>query len=258
MRLFDLKALGEVVFESVCRTGADVAVVVPLYNYKSYITECLQSLANQSMESFSVVVVDDCSTDGGPQRAIEFLKMNSQRFSAVRLVRHRRNQGLSMARNSGIVWSSEPFIFVLDSDNRLRPPALSRLRAALEVDNAEFSYSQLFIFGDEIAVGMADIWHLDRLRHGNTIDAMALIRRSALISAGGYSVLADDHGWEDFDLWCRFATLGFRGVFVPELLCEYRKHGSSMLNTRTNRNHRELMAEMTLRYPSIFCPTSEP
>ena len=129
-----------------------------------------------------------------------------------------------MARNSGVAWSDEPLLFMLDADNRVRPPALARLKAALEIDDADFAYSQLFIFGDEIGVGRADIWDIDRLRPSNAIDAMALIRRSALVKAGGYGVLPDDQGWEDYDLWCQFFTLGMRGVFVPELLCEYRRH----------------------------------
>jgi lipopolysaccharide biosynthesis protein len=101
-------------------------------------------------------------------------------------------------------------------------------------------------------VGVADTWHVDRLLNGNTIDAMAMIRRAALIRAGGYSVLADDHGWEDYDLWCRFFTLGMRGVFLPELLCEYRRHDRSMTDTRTRKNLDSLQAEMALRYPEIF------
>ena len=157
-----------------------------------------------------------------------------------------------MARNSGIAWSDEPQLFMLDADNRIRPPALARLKSAIEFDDADFAYSQIFIFGSQIGVGVADIWNIDRLRHGPTIDAMALIRRSALIKAGGYAVMADDHGWEDYDLWCRFFTLGMRGVFVPELLCEYRRHGQSMTNARTKHNLDPLVAEMALRYPEIF------
>jgi glycosyltransferase involved in cell wall biosynthesis len=252
MKFFDIKSFAEVLFESEAQTGAEVCVVIPLYNYGRFISECLQSVVEQTLKPLSIVVVDDCSTDDGPKLAENFLHRHAHRFSSARIIRHRKNQGLSMARNSGIAWSSEPLLFMLDADNRIRPPALGRLKSALEVANADFSYSQLFIFGDEIGVGAADTWHVDRLRFGNTIDAMAMIRRSALIQAGGYHVLADDHGWEDYDLWCRFFTLGLSGVFIPELLCEYRRHGESMLNTRTNLNAAQLTAEMKMRHPDIF------
>ena len=252
MRLFDIKSLGEVVFESEASAHADVAVVIPLYNYGLFILDCLRSVLDQTLEQLSVVVVDDCSTDEGPKLAADFLRRHARQFCSARIIRHQRNQGLSMARNSGVEWSAEPLLFMLDADNRIRPPALARLKSALEIDAADFSYCQLFIFGEEVGVEVADVWHVDRLRIGNTIDAMAMIRRDALIQAGGYAVLADDHGWEDYDLWCRFFSLGLRGVFLPELLCEYRRHSQSMTDRRTLPNLVSLHAEMAARYPAIF------
>ena len=253
MIAFDVKMLGEVVFEhaSTC-AQADVAVVIPLYNYGMYIEDCLGSVVEQTLECISIVIVDDCSADAGPKLAEEFLRENAKRFCAARLVRHKRNVGPSMARNSGVAWTDEPLLFMLDADNRIRPPALARLRSALEIDNADFAYSQLFIFGKEINVGAADIWDIDRLRYGNAIDALAMIRRSALLKGGGYAVLPDDTGWEDYDLWCRFFTLGMRGVFVPELLCEYRRHNQSRNEVEAAKNYETLLAQMALRYPMIF------
>jgi len=254
MRVFDVRSLGEVAFEAPPAqvTRADVAVIIPLYNYGLYIVDCLQSVVDQTLEHVSVVVVDDCSTDDGLALVIDFLKANAARFSSARVIRHIRNQGPSMARNSGIAWSDEPLLFMLDADNRIRPPALARLKAALDVSGADFAYSQTFIFGEQTDIGPADIWHVDRLRYGNTIDALALIRRTALKKAGGYAQSAVEHGWEDYDLWCRFFTLGLRGVFVPELLCEYRRHGTSITNSRTKKKLPSLEAEMALRYPDIF------
>ena len=252
---FDVKALGDLVYESQGAGEAEIAVVIPLYNYADTIGEALQSVVAQDLAPLAIVVIDDCSTDEGGQQAVTFLGSHAARFTAARVVRHRCNQGLSMARNSGIVWSDEPFLFMLDADNRLRPPALSRLLDALHCSRAEFAYSQLRMFGDEEGIGLADIWEPRRFKTANYIDAMALIRRGALLAGGGYAVLADDHGWEDYDLWCRFVELGFEGVFLPELLCDYRVHSTSMLRSRTNKYHDALMAEMRLRHPSVFSVT---
>jgi hypothetical protein len=133
---------------------------------------------------------------------------------------------------------------------------LERLKSALETAGADFAYSQLFLFGERSGVGAADIWHIDRLRYKNTIDAMAMVRRAALVKAGGYAESAVANGWEDYDLWCRFYNMGALGVFVPELLCEYRTHKSSMVNTITRSFHTELVAEIALKYPSIFSGVS--
>ena len=157
-----------------------------------------------------------------------------------------------MARNSGIAWTSEPYLFMLDADNRIKPPCLSRLIEALETSGAAFAYPQLHVFGETEGVGLADVWDIRRLRAGNYIDAMALLRRDALVAAGGYATLANEYGWEDYDLWCRLAELNHDGVFLPEILGEYRVQSSSMLRAKTAKYLRPLTAELTLRHPTIL------
>src|SRR5437868_1377461 len=126
-RLFDVKSLGELRFERHGSSPSEIAVVIPLYNYARFICECLASVLYQDLDALSIVVIDDCSADTGGDMAIELLDQNASRFSSIRVVRHLRNQGLAMSRNSGIAWSHEPYLFMLDADNRIRRPALSRL-----------------------------------------------------------------------------------------------------------------------------------
>ena len=64
--------------------------------------------------------------------------------------------------------------------------------------------------------------------------------------------VAEDGQVEDYDLWCRFTERGLRGVFLPELLCEYRVHGSS--RSYTTQNYDTVMAEMSLRHPRVVKP----
>jgi glycosyltransferase involved in cell wall biosynthesis len=251
MRVFDLSRLSHVVYEAGQPGGADIAVVIPLYNYAHTIAEALASVVKQDFERLSVIVVDDCSKDQGAQAAATFLEEHASRFTRARVVRHHRNQGPSMARNTGIACTGEPYLFMLDPDNRLRRPALSRLMQALNHCGAAFAYSQLRLFGEEDGIGIADTWQPAQLALDNYIDAMALIRREALLAAGGYAVLAEDVSWEDYDLWCRFAGMGYEGVFVPELLCDYRVHRTSR-NFTVPPHYQAMMAEMTLRHPSLF------
>jgi glycosyltransferase involved in cell wall biosynthesis len=259
LRSFEVKALADLQYERINDERAEIAVIVPLFNYERHILECLISITKQDIDYLSVVVIDDCSTDGGGEAAIKFLDNSGNRFVTARVVRHRRNQGLAMARNSGIVWTAEPFLFMLDADNRIRPPALSRLLEALLSSHAAFAYSQLYLFGKQNEIGNADIWNPERFRSiGNYIDGTALIRREALLSVGGYRASAVEEGWEDFDLWCRFAELGYQGTYLPEILCEYRVHEHSMLRTRTDSRQRSLALEMALRHPTLLARDDVP
>jgi glycosyltransferase involved in cell wall biosynthesis len=251
LRAFDILGLSHRVYETRQEGAAEILVLVPMYNYAHTIAEALASIVAQDFESLSVIVVDDCSRDDGAQEAARFLERHKARFIEARVIRHNRNQGPSMARNSGTAWTSEPYLFMLDADNRLRPPALSRLMEALQISGAAFAYSQLRLFGEEDGIGIADVWQPAQLALDNYIDAMALIRRERLLETGGYAVLAEDVSWEDYDLWCRLAELGYEGVFVPELLCEYRVHNSSR-NRTVPPHYDAMMAEMALRHPRLF------
>jgi hypothetical protein len=81
------------------------------------------------------------------------------------------------------------------------------------------------IFGDAGPVELRSSlpWEPERLRNGNWIDAMALIRRKRLLAVGGYSTDSRLAGWEDFELWCRCAEAGDHGVHVPQVLAWRRQ-----------------------------------
>ena len=252
LRIFDVRKLGEIRYQHHRADDAEIAVIIPLYNYKHTVIETLASVVDQDLEKLSIIVIDDCSTDGGGDEVAKFLKSQIPRFTQAMVIRHSRNQGLAMSRNSGIAWSHEHYIFMIDADNRIRRPALSRLLKAVRKSGADFAYSQTSKFGDEIGVGNADVWDPSRLCTSNYIDAMAVFRRDALVAVGGYHVSAIEQGWEDYDMWLRFAEKGLWGVFLPEMLCEYRVHSSSMLRKYTNGSADLLMAEVLLRHSKIF------
>ena len=163
------------------------------------------------------------------------------------LLRHRRNQGLAQARNTAFAHARASHVFVMDADNTIYPRAIGRLRQAIETSQAAAAYTQMELFGTKSAVGLADIWRPKWLRHGNYIDAMALISRSAWRDVGGYTHI--EGGWEDYDLWCKFIEQGYVAAFVPEMLCRYRVHRSSMLRTETAQSYDAVFVEMTMRHP---------
>jgi glycosyltransferase involved in cell wall biosynthesis len=228
--------------------GDLVTVAVSLYNYAQFLPECLDSILAQRHTAIELVVVDDVSTaDDSLAVAGAWLQEHAQRFSRVLLLRHRRNQGLARARNTAFAHARASHVFVMDADNTIYPRAIGRLRQAIETSRAAAAYTQMELFGTKSAVGLADIWRPKWLRHGNYIDAMALISRNAWRDVGGYTHI--EGGWEDYDLWCKFIEQGYVAAFVPEMLCRYRVHRSSMLRTETAQSYDVVFVEMTMRHP---------
>ena len=91
-----------------------VDVVIPAYNAGKYITETLQSIANQDAIINCIIVVNDGSTDDTQVRVLEFSKSTPQ--LNIVLV-NQQNMGLSAARNTGIRLSKSDYIAFLDADD---------------------------------------------------------------------------------------------------------------------------------------------
>jgi hypothetical protein len=85
----------------------------------------------------------------------------------------------------------------------------------------------------------------------NYLDALALVRRSALDELGGYTTDLRLYGWEDYDLWCRVADRGMRGVQVPEFVARYRVSPNSMISL-TNLSDQEAREALAERSPRLF------
>jgi glycosyltransferase involved in cell wall biosynthesis len=241
-----------VLFESTSHCHSYVTVAVTLFNYAEVILEALQSVRNQELANVDLVVVDDCSTDGGEQRVLDWLHAHHSRFGRSILVRHLSNQGLAASRNQGFALAATPFVFVLDADNELYPRCLAVCLAAAQTNSADAVYTILEIFGEAEGIMGTDPWDPAALRAGNYIDAMALIRRATWQRVGGYRRMPVN-GWEDYDLWLKFSEAGLEALHVPEILCRYRQRETSMLRSRTNQPSTiaSLHEDMRLHHPGV-------
>ncbi len=239
----------KVVFATDRSSAADITVVIPVFNYADYVIEALASVAGQTVQDIDLVVVDDHSPDDSSTMVERWAQSNASRFGRVTLLRHHANQGLGFARNSGFAAAQTPFVLPLDADNRLRPAACEKLLGHLRDAKAAFAYPAIQQFGDRSEVFGQQPYSVLRLQVGNYIDAMALVRKSAWATAGGYDHV--QHGWEDFDFWCRLVERGMFGCSVPDVLADYRVHGKSMLHTSTeiHDNRAALVRDLKARHP---------
>ena len=229
-------------------TSSPVSVVIPLYNYQNRIEGCLESVARQTHPNVEIIIVDDFSTDQSALKAVKCLRALRGRVAAAKVVSHRKNEGLAVARNTGFSIAGSALVFALDADNEIYPRALERLVEAIESAGAAVAYSQLEFFDEEISLGLAGVWDPKRFEIGNYVDAMALVRKTAWAEVGGYSTM-EVMGWEDYDFWCKFVEKKLTGVYVPELLCRYRVHGRSMLRSESNPKIIRLHEDMKRRHP---------
>jgi glycosyltransferase involved in cell wall biosynthesis len=233
---------------------AAVTVIVPLYNYAGFIVEALESVRAQTLDVLDLVVVDDASTDDSLAVARDWAERNHLRFNRVLVLRNRANAGLAHTRNAGFDAAETPFVLPLDADNRLLPECCARTLAVARAELAAFAYPGIQYFGGmDHVIGTVPFAPM-RLAGGNYIDAMALVSKAAWAAVGGYAHI--EHGWEDYDFWCRFAECGLLGVQVPEVLAEYRVHQASMLHTATDvtDNKPKVVGQLESRHAWLSIP----
>ena len=89
-----------------------VSVIIPVYNVKPYLERCVQSVLKQTYKNLEIILVDDGSTDGGGELCDQLASLDSRI-----LVLHQKNQGVSVARNTGIKKATGEYIFFVDSDD---------------------------------------------------------------------------------------------------------------------------------------------
>lgn len=214
-----------------------VTVVVPLYNTERYIAKTLESIAAQTYGDYEVVVVNDASTDKGPEIVGTFMQGDSR----IRMVTQ-ENRGLAGARNSGIRHARGMYIALLDADDLWHKEKLARHVLHLDTNpGVGVSYAaSRFIdddghdmgFGQEPQLQGIDAEHVFcRNPVGN--GSAAVIRRAALNDIAfevqapeGVRVCWFDEGFrqsEDIELWSRMAALTrWRFEGIPGVLTYYR------------------------------------
>lgn len=114
-----------------------ISVVVPVYNVEKYIKRCISSILNQSFQDFELILIDDGSTDGSLTVCKEY-----EDDKRVKIF-HQNNQGLSGARNAGILKASSEYIFFVDSDDWINKECLQILYQIIseyDADIVQFDY----------------------------------------------------------------------------------------------------------------------
>ena len=242
----------------------EAAIVISLYNYSDRIESALESAASQTLQPLELIVVDDASSDDGPETVQRWLQNHGGRFARARLLQHPSNAGLAAARNSAFATAASPWCFVLDADNTLAPTAVAHTLALANASPPStavvFPLVERCINGPQgpSCDGLISrvSWQTQHFLRGNVIDAMALIRRQAWQHVGGYCHIPG--GWEDFDFWCSLIDAGWHGVLCPEQLATYHVHSQSMLQQQTNRHVRQVSRLLQARHPWLQLPMARP
>lgn len=125
-----------------------VSIVVPVYNVEPYLNRCLESITAQTYETLEILLVDDGSTDGSPALCDQWAKQDGR----IRVI-HKANEGLGMARNTGMDHAQGKYIFFFDSDDYVDATLVEKcVRCAGERQAEVVLYGCSRVRGDVVTV----------------------------------------------------------------------------------------------------------
>jgi glycosyltransferase involved in cell wall biosynthesis len=115
-----------------------ISVIIPVYNMEKYLHDCMESIINQSYKPIEIIIVNDGSTDNSAAIIKEYTDKNDNIICV-----YQKNQGLSMARNTGLMHVHGKYISFVDSDDIINNRMLEILMKELTNNHADIVYTSL-------------------------------------------------------------------------------------------------------------------
>ena len=211
------------------------SVVVPLYNKENCIRMTLESVKKQSFKDYEVIVVDDGSTDRSLEEA---RKIKSENITII----HQQNQGVSVARNTGILHAQGQYIAFLDADDEWEPDYLKTIDHLIE----KYPESDMYVTAYRVDMGngkshysarltpatgcLESYWLTYQYAYDFVWTSATVIRTSAVLKAGLFR--PGEKIGQDLDLWSRVARNNPKVAYSSEVCVNYHRMAEANARTR--------------------------
>ena len=234
-----------------------VAAVIPLYNGARFIESAIRSVLAQTVPPNEIFVVDDGSTDDGPE-----IVRRLSHTGSIRLVQ-KPNGGQGSARNRGVAESDGDLIAFLDQDDMWYPRHIERLLEPF-VHSADANIGWVYCNLDEVdedglmvTLNVLDYTKADHPKRSLAgclgrdmfiLPSASMVSRVAFLAVGGFDERL--RGYEDDDLFLRMFRSGYRNVYVDEALSKWRIFaGSSSFSPTMAKSRMIYFDKLMENYP---------
>ena len=228
-----------------------ITVYITNYNYGKYIRQAVDSILNQTLQDFELIIIDDGSTDNSKTIIEEY-----SGHPKIKII-YQQNKGLNISNNVALRMTEGKYIMRLDADDYLDENALLVMSSLLEKDDdlglVFPDYYLIDTEGNILSIEKRnsfkkDVTLLDMPAHG----ACTMIRKKFLQQLGGYD---EQYKCQDgYELWIKFITK-YKVTNVNTPLFYYRQHGENLTsNEEKILNTRKKIKENFLQNKKISIP----
>lgn len=216
------------------------SIIIPIYNVHSYVNKTVESALNQSEPDIEVILVDDGSTDGSGEICNEYAEMDRRV-----VVIHKKNGGLSSARNAGTEAASSEYVMYLDGDDYLRQNAVERCLETMKQypsDFIQFLYQEVREDNEPaLNIPIEEIYqantprelfeNLYKLGGVAASGATKFMRRELAVQIPFENIRHED------EMWCTRAFQNNLTVtYIPDELYYYVMREGSIIHSSFNRH----------------------
>ncbi|MFR2822382.1 MAG: glycosyltransferase family 2 protein [Thomasclavelia sp.] len=201
-----------------------ISICIPVYNVeRKYLSECLDSILNQTYQNFEICLSNDCST---LKETLDTLEEYGKKDSRIKVFHRKENGHISKATNDALAIASGEFIGLMDNDDLLTKNALYECVKVLnENPNLDFIYSdedKIDLAGKRRDPHFKSDFAPDSILGSNYICHFEIMRKSIVDQIGGFRVGLE--GAQDYDIFLRFfeQTTPERIYHIPKVLYHWR------------------------------------
>ena len=211
--------------------------IIPTYNVsRKLLSECLDSVLNQSYTNFEVCIADDCSS---LNETIDTLHEYEKRDKRIRVTYRDKNGMISEASNTAIKMAKGEYIVLVDNDDTIEENSLYYITEVLNKDKTiDFIYSdedKIDFKGKYMEPHFKPDYSPDTLMGVNYICHLSCIRKSLVDKVGGFRKEYD--GSQDYDLFLRVLDLTDKVYHIERILYHWRQTATSTAGYLGNKSY---------------------
>ena len=224
-----------------------ISVIIPVYNVGKYLSECLDSVINQTFSDTEIICINDGSTDNSAEILEEYTKKDKR----IKVITQ-KHSGVVTARNKAIASAKSEYIYPLDGDDVIMPDCLEKLYNAIISGKGDIITNRVMYFGRETHEYVLPKPNKYNMIHDTCLVNAALIRKSDFEKSGGYDT-EFNVALEDYDFWLNMVFKQNKKIYrIPEILFYYRlKPKSEARNFQHRSEHALLQKKLEKKYPVI-------
>lgn len=207
-----------------------VSVIIPVYNAEKYIQTTIESVINQTYSDFEVIIVDDCSKDASGK----IIQKLCEKHKQIHYHLQEKNQGVAVARNTGLDLAKGRYIAFLDSDDIWKQDKLKKQLDLMKNKNAAFVYSAIEMMDEQ-----GDI-KKEKRKIKEEVSYRYLLKNTVISTS---SVLIDRNmvkefkmplmrSGQDYATWLMILRDGWIAYACDEALVRYRVSSNSLSSNK--------------------------